>query len=325
MEVAVLKRVVIVGAGPAGIGCALQLVENGIDCLLVDKGCIADSVYRFPVRMRFFSDAPSLEVPGYPMEISGSRPTRDDAIGYYRKLVASNELEILQREKVVHIDGTAPRLTIRTSRQSFPAVAVVIATGFFDQPNLLEIPGENLEKVSHYFTDGHPYFGSRTAVIGGRNSAGIAACELAEAGARVLLIHRGSRFGMKPWILEDLERRIARGQIEVLRNSTVATITEDRIAVDTPLGREWFTNDFVFAMTGYRPDFRFLIENGIPLQSCGTRPIVNPETLESGRPGVYLAGSIVAGIHCHEIGIEKARLHGVTIANSLRGAAEVAA
>ncbi len=308
----------IVGAGPAGLACALELSSFQQSTVILDKGCIADSIYRFPDAMRFFSDGTSLEFGGFPMAVRDSRPTRAEAICYYREVVRQAGLDVLQRETVLSIDGWKGDFHVRTNRGIHRTRHVVLATGFYGEPNLLNVPGESLHKVAHYYRDAHPYFGHNVAVIGGRNSAGIVASELADAGAHVTLIHHRDRFNMKPWIASGLQSRIQQGSVAALMQSSVTMINESSVSVKT-LGssgdvERTIDNDFVFAMTGYRPDFEFLIRNGLPLTDGGTRPVYDPETLESGRPGVYFAGAVMAGIHTHEIAIEAARGHGAKIA-----------
>ncbi len=308
-----LRDAVIIGAGPAGLACALEFQKNEADAVVVEKDCLTSTVYRFPDQMRFFSSASGLEIGDFRMHAEGNQPTRGEAIRYYREVVSQARLDIRQRETVLSIDGVPGNFHLRTSRGTVRARQVVVATGYYGSPNLLGVPGESLPKVAHYYRDAHPYFGSDVVVIGGRNSAGIVAVELADAGARVTLVHRGDRFGMKPAIRAALEARIASQQIQVLMRSRVTAIHQFFVAVDTPRGEREIANDFVFAMTGYHADFEFLTRNGIPLSPCGDRPIYDPETLESGRPGVYFAGAVMAGVYTHEIAIESSRHHGAKI------------
>ncbi len=245
------------------------------------------------------------------------RPTRMEAIQYYRNVVRDAGIDVRQRETVLSIDGQKGDFQVRTSCGFHRARRVILATGFYGEPNLLGIPGENLHKVAHYYRDAHPYFGQDVAVVGGRNSAGIVAAELADAGARVTLIHHRDRFGMKPWIASDLQDRIGQGGIRALMDSRVLAIEQSFLMVRTPDRDLRIANHFVFAMTGYCPDFELLRRNGLPLSACGTRPVYNPDTLESGRPGVYFAGTVMAGINTHEIAIETARHHGKKIVAGL--------
>ena len=307
----------MIGAGPAGLACAWELILNQQQTVVVDQGCIADTIYRFPEGMTFFSDGKSLEFGGFAMPVQGSRPTRAEAIRYYREVVREAGIDVRQRETVLSIAGRKGDFHVRTTRAIHATRRVIVATGFYGEPNPLGVPGESLPKVFHYYRDAHPYFGHDVAVVGGRNSAGIAAAELADAGARVTLIHHRDQFGMKPWIAADLQSRVDCGTIRVLMRSRVTAIAESFVSVETPDGDLTVNNDFVFAMTGYRPDFGFLKRNGLPLNSDETRPVYNPETLESGRPGVYYAGTVMAGIYTHEIAIESARFHGAKIAAAL--------
>jgi thioredoxin reductase (NADPH) len=314
-----LRDAVIIGAGPAGLACALEFQKNEEDAVVVEKDCLTSTVYRFPDQMRFFSTAAGLEIGDFRMHSESDQPTRAEAIRYYREVVGRAQLEIRQRETVLSIDGVPGNFHLRTSRATIRARRVVVATGYYGSPNLLGVPGESLPKVAHYYRDAHPYFGSDVMVVGGRNSAGIVAVELADVGARVTLVHRGDQFGMKPAIRAALESRIASKQIQVFMRSRVSAIHQFFVAVATPRGEREIVNDFVFAMTGYHPDFEFLTRNGIPLTPAGDRPIYNPATLESGRPGVYFAGAVMAGIYTHEIAIEASRQHGAKIMAGIHG------
>jgi len=316
---------VIIGAGPAGLACAAELSRIPIDAAIVERGCLTQAIYAFPEQMRFFSESQSLEIPGIPWRSRDRRPARAEALQYYSGVARALNLEIHQRESVAAISGSDGAFRVRTTVTTRKAAKVIIATGFYGQPNLLGVPGESLPKVTHYYRDAHPYLGCEVAVIGGRNSAGIVAADLAGAGARVTLIHRGECFGMKPWIASTLENEIASGHVEALMTSQVQAILDHRILVKTPAGSRMIPNEFVFAMTGYHPDLEFLAANGIALTSCGSRPLVDPETLESGRPGIYLAGTVVAGTNTGEMNIETARLHGAKIAAALRGSLRAAA
>jgi thioredoxin reductase (NADPH) len=318
-------EVLIIGAGPAGLACAVELSRIQIDTAIVESGCPAQSLRDFPERMRFFSDTRSLEIRGLPWRSTGQRPTRSEAVEYYSDVAKSSGLKVYQQERVLGVAGEDGSFRISTSLGIRRAEKVIIATGFYGQPNLLGIPGESLAKVTHYFRDARSFSGRRVAVIGGRNSAGTAATELAEAGARVVLIHRGKRFGMKAWIASALDDAIAAGSIHVLMNSHVESIFEGFITVKTPQGRRPIANDFVFAMTGYHADLEFLRRNGISLSPCGSRPLADPDSLESSRPGIYLAGTVLAGVRTDEINIETARLHGAKIASAMQVSLRAAA
>ena len=309
--------VAIVGAGACGIACAIELQDAGLRVEIIEKGCIANSIYHFPDNMVFFSDARALEIGGAGMHCRDIRPTRREALRYYRQVCAFSRITVRQQETLLRIDGADGDFLLRTNRGIHRAAKVVIATGYFGQPNMLGIPGELLPKVHHYYRDAHPYYGSDVAVIGGRNSAGIAASELARAGARVTVIHRRERFNMKPAIASEMTALMLEGGFRVVFNAVVEEIRPDRIAVRTRDARMELRNDAVFAMTGYRPDLSMLKRNGIGLTAGGARPLINESTLESTRPGIYLAGTVVAGLATSEVSIENGRSHGAKIAAAI--------
>jgi bacillithiol disulfide reductase len=274
--------------------------------------------------MTFFTTSELLEIGDIPFPSPNAKPTRNEALEYYRQVAAHYELDVRQYQRVVRIDGSdghfIAHLADRFGRPGvIRARKLIVSTGYYDIPILLNIPGENLSKVHHYYVDPHPYFGTDVVVIGGKNSAAIAALELWRHGARVTLVHRGPdvRPHVKYWIKPDIENRIKNGEIRALFNSSVAEITPDTAIVDTPAGREILRNDFVFALIGYRPDFSFLESFGVQFEGPDRLPICDPETLESNVPGIYLAGVIVAGSRTNEIFIENGRFHGRQIARAL--------
>jgi thioredoxin reductase (NADPH) len=275
--------------------------------------------------MVFFTTPELLEIGDIPMTSLNDKPGRTEALKYYRRVADHYKLEIHQYEKVLGIQGEDGNFNVPTEdRKGCPheyrAKKIVLATGYYDVPNKLKVPGEDLPKVIHYYKEAHPYYNHDVAVIGAKNSAAIAALELYWTGARVTLIHRGSGISssVKYWIKPNIENRINNGEIKSYFNSMVTEIRQDSIVVATPLGEVTLENDFVFAMTGYRPDLEFLGATGITLQPDTLRPLTNPETLESERPGIFLAGVIVAGMHTNEIFIENGRFHGKSIADAVR-------
>lgn len=288
------------------MACAASFTSAGLSTLVVEKGCLVDSIYRFPDRMRFFSGPTGLQIGNLPFHCAGRHPTRSEALAYYRRAIRHLGLHVRQSEAVVRIDGRDGDFRVRTTSDEHRTRKVVIATGYYGWPNFLQIPGANLPKVLHYFRDEHPYAGSRVMVIGGRNSAGNVALALAEAGAEVTLVHRRDGFSMKPWVLEELEHAISDGRIRALRNTRATEIHPRSVSLCTPDGRMEMENDFVFAMTGYHPDHNFLNANRIPLKLEG-------DSLESRRRGVYLAGAMLSGIEGCEINIENGRAHGERI------------
>jgi thioredoxin reductase (NADPH) len=318
------RAVAIVGAGPTGLACAIELKRRGISAIVFDKGCVVNSIYHYPTYMTFFTTPELLEIGDIPMTSLYEKPTRLEALKYYRRVAEHYRLEIHQYEQVERIDGEDGRFIVRTrDRRGCPrayrVAKVILATGYYDRPNLLGIPGEELDKVFHYYKEPHPYFGQEVAVIGGKNSAAIAALELHWAGARVTLIHRraGLSDSVKYWIKPNLENRIAAGDIRAYFNSRVTAIRPSEIDLETPQGPLRLPNDFVFALTGYHPDIEFLAAHGITFEAETQRPYTDPKTLESARKGIHLAGVIVAGMHTNEIFIENGRFHGRLIAEAI--------
>jgi thioredoxin reductase (NADPH) len=315
---------VVVGAGPTGLACGIELQKRGQCAVLIDKGCVVNSLYHYPTNMVFFTTPELLEIGGIPMTSLGEKPNRIEALKYYRRVAEHYRLDIHQYERVELIEGGDGDFSVHATdrhgrSQVYPARKVVLATGYYDRPNRLDVPGEDLDKVLHYYQEAHPYYNHDVAVVGAKNSAAIAALELHWSGARVTLIHRGEGIHehVKYWIKPNIENRIANGEIRAYFRSRVLAIEDERIRVATPEGELWLKNDFVFAMTGYHPDVEFLARHGIPLDAATGRPHTNPETLESQRAGIYLAGVLVAGTHTNEIFIENGRFHGVRIAESI--------
>ncbi len=316
--------VIVVGAGPTGLACGIELKRCGLRAILIEKGCVVNSLYHYPTNMTFFTTAELLEIGGLPMTSLGEKPTRTEALKYYRRVAEYFKLEIRQYERVLRIDGDDGAFFVHTEdrdevRKAYAARKVILATGYYDRPNLLNVPGEDSPKVIHYYKEAHPYYDMDVAVVGGKNSAAIAALELLWSGARVTLIHRGAGVSdsVKYWIKPNLENRIRAGEIKAYFRSQVVEILPREIVVSTPEGEIRLKNDFVFAMTGYHPDLDFLAQHGITLDPETQRPRTDPETLESERKGIYLAGVLVAGMHTNEIFIENGRFHGAQIAAAI--------
>jgi thioredoxin reductase (NADPH) len=316
--------VVVVGAGPTGLACGIELQQRGLKTVLVEKGCVVNSIYHYPTNMTFFTTPELLEIGNIPMTSLNDKPNRTEALKYYRRVAEHFRLDVRQYERVDRIAGGDGAFEVFTTERAgashvYLARKIVLATGYYDVPNMLDVPGEALDKVLHYYKEAHPYYNHDVAVIGAKNSAAIAALELWWTGARVTLIHRGAGISesVKYWIKPNIENRIQSGEIRAYFHSRVVEIRQDSIRVATPEGEVSLKNDFVFALIGYRPDLAFLNATGIALEADTLRPRTNPETLESERAGVYLAGVIVAGMHTNEIFIENGRLHGRLIAESI--------
>jgi thioredoxin reductase (NADPH) len=315
---------VVVGAGPTGLACGIELKTRGIKTVLIDKGCVVNSIYHYPTHMTFFTTPELLEIGNIPMTSLNEKPNRTEALKYYRRVSQHYALDVRQFERVVSVTGDNNAYQIDTTdkldcHHRYHARKVVLATGYYDIPNLLNVPGENLDKVFHYYKEAHPYYNQDVAVIGAKNSAAIAALELYWTGARVTLIHRGSGIShaVKYWIKPNIENRIKNGEIQAFFHSRVTEIKPDSLSISTPKGEISLKNDFVFALIGYSPDLEFLNSMGIAIEPQTLKPRTNPQTLESERPGIYLAGVIVAGMHTNEIFIENGRFHGKQIAEAI--------
>ena len=314
----------VIGAGPTGLACAIESQKAGFRVALVDKGCLCNSLFHYPAHMTFFTTSELLEIGGIPFSTPNAKPTRDEALEYYRQVAAFYKLDVRQYRRVERVTGADGAFTVHTADRfgrpgTLAARKLAVSTGYYDLPNMMGIPGEDLNKVNHYYDDPHPYSGLEVAVIGGKNSAAIAALELWRHGAHVTLIYRGPAVtpNVKYWIKPDIENRIKNGQITAYFNTQLIEITPDAVVVDTPEGRRTLPNDFVFALTGYHPDFGFLERLGVECVGVDRMPACHAETLESNVPGIYLAGVIVAGERTSEIFIENGRFHGQQIAEAL--------
>ena len=317
--------VLVIGAGPTGMACAIDAQNPGLRVVLVDKGCLCNSLFHYPSHMTFFTTPELLEIGNIPFSSPNQKPNRTEALEYYRKVAEHYRLDVRQYQRVERVTGRDGAFTVHTAdtlgrAHTYAARKLIVSTGYYDLPNYLNIPGEDLPKVTHYYGDPHPYFNQDVLVIGGKNSAAIAALELWRHGARVTLVHRGSSLHrhVKYWILPDIENRIRKGEITGYFDANVVDIAADFVRITTPQGEQMLANDFVFALTGYHPDFTFLESLGVRLEGADRTPVCNPKTLESNVPGIYLAGVIVAGKRTHEIFIENGRFHGAQIAASLR-------
>ena len=316
--------VLVIGAGPTGLACAIDAQNAGLRVVLVDKGCLCNSLYHYPAHMTFFTTPELLEIGNIPFPSPNQKPNRNEALQYYRQVAAYYRLDVRQYQTVERVTGSDGAFQVhlrdRFERPShLNARKLIVATGYYDLPNYLQIPGENLSKVMHYYDDPHPYSGLDIVVIGGKNSAAIAALELWRHGARVTLVHRGPEIHrhVKYWIKPDIENRIKAGEVTAYFQSQVAEITPDAVLLETPSDRLILKNDFVFALIGYHPDFEFLHALGVRSEGHDRMPVCDPATLESNVRGIYLAGVIVAGKRTNEIFIENGRFHGRQIAKDL--------
>lgn len=314
----------VVGAGPTGLACGIELKLRDLNAVLIEKGCVTNSLYHYPTNMSFFTTPELLEIGNIPMTSLNEKPNRTEALKYYRRVAEHYKLDIHQYEKVDNVAGGDGAFQVLTTdrygcQHTYAARKLILATGYYDIPNLLNVPGEDLPKVIHYYKEAHPYYNQDVAVIGAKNSAAIAALELYWTGARVTLIHRGEQISekVKYWIRPNIENRIKNGEIKAYFHSKVVEIRPDSILVDTPQGEALLKNDFVLALIGYSPDLEFLNSIGVTLDAATGRPRTNPATLESERSGIYLAGVIVAGMHTNEIFIENGRFHGKQIAGDI--------
>jgi thioredoxin reductase (NADPH) len=317
--------VLVVGAGPTGLACAIEAQKAGFKVVIVEKGCLVNSIFHYPTNMVFFTTPELLEIGDIPFTTALAKPTRSEALEYYRRVAEHYQLHVAQYQWVKTITGEDGNFRVTaTDRHSavhdYRARKIVVATGYYDLSNAMGIPGEDLNKVFHYYREPHPYADTEVIVIGGKNSAAEAALDLWRHGARVTLIHRGSQMHhhVKYWVRPDVENRIKAGEITAYFDSTVREIGPDYVVVQTPNGSLRLKNDFVFALTGYHPDYDFLRSMGIELSPELYRPVCDPESLESNVAGVYVAGVIVAGSKTNEIFIENGRFHGKQIAADLK-------
>jgi thioredoxin reductase (NADPH) len=317
--------VLVIGAGPTGMASAIEAQRAGFSAVLVDKGCLVNSLFHYPANMIFFTTPELLEIGDIPFTTPNQKPNRQEALEYYRNVAQHYRLDVRQYQRVTFVSGSDGNFCIHTvdhqeRNHEYRSRKIVVATGYYDLPNWLRIPGEELPKVMHYYREPHPYFDTDVLIIGGKNSAAIAALELWRRGARVTLVHHGPGIhqNVKYWIKPDIENRIKNHEVAAYFNSCVLEVLPESVRVHTPAGDRSLKNDFVFALTGYHPDYEFLMSLGIELQKPEMRPVCNPQTFESNVAGIYVAGVIVAGSRTSEIFIENGRFHGRQIAADLR-------
>ena len=307
-----LFDVVVVGAGPAGLAAAIEAKKYGLSCLVFDKGGITNSILRFPAQMIFFTTPELLEIGGVPLVSDREKPNRNEALKYYRKVVAMHHLNVHQYEEVLSIEQTQPHIfRLQTAASAYEARHIVLSIGYYDNPNFMGVPGEELPHVSHYYTEAHPFFDRDVVVIGGKNSAAEAALELFRGGARVSLIHRGAEMGqgVKYWVRPDIENRFKNSEIAPYFNSKVLEITKEHVKISQNGTTREVRAQQVFALTGYHCSTTFFDQLGVRYDPNSLLPEHNPQTFETNVPGIYLAGSVIGGLK-GEIFIENGRFHG---------------
>lgn len=314
-------QVVIIGGGPIGIACALEAEKKGLSYIILEKGCLVNSLYHYPTNMTFFSTSEKLELDNIPFISSNPKPGKREALEYYRRIATNNKVNIRLFEKVTEVKSDKDNMhTVITSKQEYTAENVIVATGFYDIPNYLGIKGEELPKVSHYYNDPHYYATQKTIVVGASNSAVDAALEIYRKGGDVTMIVRKPEIGerVKYWVRPDIINRIEEGSIKAYFNSSIKEIKENEVILDTPDGEDILENDFVLLLTGYRPNFGFLQDMGIQLSNDGRKiPLYSEETMETNVPGIFLAGVICGGVETHKWFIENSRIHAKIIMNHI--------
>ena len=313
----------IIGAGPIGLNCALEAKKNNLTYLIVEKGTIVNSLYHYPLYMRFFSTAEKLEIAEIPFITTAPKPGRQDALEYYQGIARQKDLSINLYEKVLNVRKNEEIFEVETSKSRYSAKNVIISTGFYDHPNTMNIPGENLEKVKHYYTEPYPFAQQKIVVVGSSNSAVDAALETYRKGAEVTMIIRHSEISksVKYWVKPDIENRILEGSIKAHFNAKLTEIKENTVIFKDEKGElHEIENDFVLAMTGYLPDFDFLRNTGIRLEGDCLNPYYNPETMETNIPNLYLAGVVCGGKDTHLWFIENSRIHANIIIKNILSA-----
>ncbi len=315
--------VICIGAGPTGLATAIEAKRAGMRELVIEKGCLCNSIYHYPVNMVFFTTPELLEIGDLPLVSPNDKPTRVEALKYYRKAAEHYELELRLFELVVRVEGGDGGFTVVTQTEKgtgeYQGKKIVVATGYYDLPNRLNVPGEDLPQVSHYYTEPHAFWNREVVVVGGKNSAAEAALDLYRNGAKVTLVHRDAHLGqsIKYWVKPDIENRIKAGQIQAMLQTRVREITPDEVIVGNGGGEKRLPARQVFALTGYHPDFAFIESLGVRLDPETRKPALDPNTLESNVPGIHLAGVVIGGNRTGEIFIENGRFHGKQIVEAL--------
>ena len=313
---------IVIGAGPTGLATAIDAHRRGMKYVVLEKGCITNSIYHFPSQMVFFTTPELLEIGGIPLVSEREKPSRNEALKYYRKIVGALKLNVHQYEEVQKLENIGPhRFRVNTAAGTYSALNVVLAIGYYDNPNILGIPGEDLPHVSHYYTEPYAFYNRDVVVVGGKNSAAEAALDLFRGGARVSLVHRGSEMGstLKYWVRPDIENRFKAGEVKPFLNSRLVKITKNSVEVDQQGTAHSIPAQQVFLLTGYHTSTEFFRQVGVQFDSDSLRPTHNTETFETNVPGVYLAGSVVGGRMNAEVFIENGRLHGEAIIRAIAG------
>ena len=312
--------IVIIGAGPIGLACGIEAKKNNLSYEIIEKGCLVNSLYNYPKNMTFFSTSELLEIGGVPFVSHNPKPTRSEALEYYRRVTMNWNLKVNLYEKVEGVEKQE-FFSVKTSKGNYQAKNVIIATGFYDLPFLLNAPGENLPKVKHYYDEPHPYFGQKVIVIGAANSAVDVALETYRKGAEVTMVIREPEINsrVKYWVRPDIENRIKEQSIQAFFNSTILEIRESEVDINTPDGVLTIANDYVLAMTGYQPSFEFLEKMGVEIGSDEMKtPVHNSKTMETNVPGLYLAGVVCGGLQTNKWFIENSRVHAVEIVANIQ-------
>jgi thioredoxin reductase (NADPH) len=321
-----LLDILIIGGGPIGLACGIEAKKAGLSYLIVEKGCLVNSLYNYPLNMTFFSTSERLEIGGLPFVSLNAKPTRSEALEYYRRVATTYHLNIHLFEEVLSVNRKEDVFSIHTSKKEYKAKNIILATGFYDVPNLMNIPGEKLPKVRHYYHDPHFYAFQDVLVVGANNSSVDAALETYRKGAQVTMVIRDEWIGkrVKYWVKPDIENRIKEGSIKAYFKSNLTAIRENEVEIQTPEGMITISNDFVLAMTGYQPNFALLQKLGITLSNdVKCTPTYNHQTMETNQEGIYLAGVVCGGMDTHKWFIENSRVHAGMIIKAITDKATV--
>jgi thioredoxin reductase (NADPH) len=312
---------IIVGGGPIGLACALEAKKAGLHYLILEKGCLVNSLYNYPINMTFFSTSERIEIGGVPFVCTHPKPNRPEALEYYRRIATSNELLIHLQEEVKGIRAFNGKYQVSSNKNQYQATHIILATGFYDIPVMMKVPGEELPKVRHYYNDPHFYAMQKVIIVGASNSAVDAALETWRKGAEVTMVIKGEGIGsrVKYWVKPDIENRIKEGSIQAFYHSRVVAIRDGEVDIETPAGFKTIPNDYIIAMTGYQPNFNFLRNVGIQLSNDELlQPTYDPETMETNMKRVYLAGVVCGGMNTHLWFIENSRDHAQKIIGHIK-------